>query len=277
MRDRRAEYRANFVDSIGRLVDCRRIPALVPALDILVSDIARIGVDALFDEIVPEGARGGKKYLDLTGCIASNHTTVRALRLHRSPPLSILDLGCGSGVFCFVAKAFGHMAIGLERSRVKRRINYAGLHRLDGVTVSTQEIAPMQQIRRDDVLANHRFDLINGAAIMFNVWKSELWDAESYLFLLRDLRDNFLNEGGRIILRFNVRLWGESVAPRSDVGLGYYAELGRLLEPFAVDPQPGNLVEIDPFRCPLDSDVVLPKMRLRETRSQDEDGEDETD
>jgi len=36
------------------------------------------------------------------------------LQLHRSPPLAILDIGCGGGFFLFVCQRLGHRCLGLD-------------------------------------------------------------------------------------------------------------------------------------------------------------------
>ena len=47
------------------------------------------------------------KYADVEHWLKINIPRVRELKLDRSPPKQILDLGCGAGFFLFVAKQLG--------------------------------------------------------------------------------------------------------------------------------------------------------------------------
>src|SRR6266571_7842598 len=46
--------------------------------------------------------------------IAINAERAQDLWLNRTPPLRILDLGCGAGYFLYVCKFFGHEGLGLD-------------------------------------------------------------------------------------------------------------------------------------------------------------------
>jgi hypothetical protein len=272
----REGVRSYFIEGLASIPKYKdKYPAAVPALRALESRVAGLDLDQTFETLLPEGARGGRKYLFLPKHVLKNYARVRHVGLLEGPPRRILDLGAGSGVFCFVAQAHGHYAVALERPSAPTRVNYAGLHKLYGVPVSEQKIRPMQPLLKDEALAD-RFDLINATAICFNVANGQLWDAEAYMFFLRDLRDNFLAPDGRIVLRFNGMLYGgKQRSNHNGDGADYYRALGQLLAPFAIDPQPGSTVVLDPFQAELATDVVLPEVDWTEIVNDDESDEDE--
>jgi len=46
----------------------------------------------------------GEKYADVDQWLRVNRERVQDLKLHRSPPQRVLDLGCGGGFFLFILK-----------------------------------------------------------------------------------------------------------------------------------------------------------------------------
>src|SRR5437879_12551437 len=50
----------------------------------------------------------GEKYADVDQWLRVNRERVQDLKLHHSPPKSVLDLGCGGGFFLFIIQSFGH-------------------------------------------------------------------------------------------------------------------------------------------------------------------------
>src|SRR5438046_1117569 len=54
------------------------------------------------------------KYTDVEHWLKINLPRIRELKLDRSPPKRILDLGCGAGFFLFLAQQFGHRGVGLD-------------------------------------------------------------------------------------------------------------------------------------------------------------------
>src|SRR5439155_15417253 len=47
-----------------------------------------------------------------------NRERVQDLKLHRSAPKRVLDLGCGGGFFLFILKNLGHSVLGIDVERV---------------------------------------------------------------------------------------------------------------------------------------------------------------
>src|SRR5438270_8265338 len=56
----------------------------------------------------------GEKYADADQWLRVNRERVQDLKLHRSPPQRILDLGCGGGFFLFILRRLGHSVLGLD-------------------------------------------------------------------------------------------------------------------------------------------------------------------
>jgi len=56
----------------------------------------------------------GAKYADADQWLRVNRERVQDLKLHRSPPQRVLDLGCGGGFFLFILKRLGHSVLGLD-------------------------------------------------------------------------------------------------------------------------------------------------------------------
>jgi SAM-dependent methyltransferase len=67
-------------------------------------------------EQYPYGANSPRinRFEDADYWVAVNVERAQDLWLDRAPPLRILDLGCGAGFFLYVARLFGHDAIGLD-------------------------------------------------------------------------------------------------------------------------------------------------------------------
>src|SRR6202043_1937203 len=60
----------------------------------------------------------GAKYADVDHWLRVNRERVQDLKLHRSPPQRVLDLGCGGGFFLFILKKLGHSVMGLDIDQV---------------------------------------------------------------------------------------------------------------------------------------------------------------
>ena len=54
------------------------------------------------------------KYADVDRWLCVNRERVQDLKLHRSPPMRVLDLGCGAGFFLFISKSLGCSVLGLD-------------------------------------------------------------------------------------------------------------------------------------------------------------------
>ena len=54
------------------------------------------------------------KYANVDPWLRLNRERVQDLKLHRSVPKLVLDLGCGGGFFLFILKRLGHSVLGLD-------------------------------------------------------------------------------------------------------------------------------------------------------------------
>src|SRR5437762_12438826 len=54
------------------------------------------------------------KYADVRRWLRLNIVRAQDLKLHRCPPKSVLDLGCGGGFFLFVLQQLRHRCLGLD-------------------------------------------------------------------------------------------------------------------------------------------------------------------
>src|SRR5438309_9710026 len=61
---------------------------------------------------------GYAKYANVDPWLRLNRERVQDLKLHRSAPKRVLDLGCGGGFFLFILKKLGHSVVGLDVKRV---------------------------------------------------------------------------------------------------------------------------------------------------------------
>ncbi|HZJ38326.1 MAG TPA: class I SAM-dependent methyltransferase [Chthoniobacterales bacterium] len=149
------------------------------------------------------------KYADVERWLRLNIVRAQDLKMHRCPPQSVLDLGCGGGFFLYVLHHLGHSCLGLDIQGFPLFGELLSLFRIE---------RRIWRIRPFEALPNlgRKFDLITAFSIDFNrEGNSERWWGPSeWAFFLDDLVGR-LNPGGRIFLGLN---------PRKD-GSYYTAEL----------------------------------------------------
>src|SRR5258708_8715313 len=61
---------------------------------------------------------GYAKYANIEPWLRLNRERVQDLKIHRSEPKRVLDLGCGGGFFLFIARNLGHSVLGLDIEHV---------------------------------------------------------------------------------------------------------------------------------------------------------------
>jgi SAM-dependent methyltransferase len=137
------------------------------------------------------------KYADVEHWLKINLPRVQELRLDRSPPKQILDLGCGAGFFLFLAKQSGHKCLGLDVGDFplsNELIEFFGLER---VTWNIRALQPLPEFGR-------KFDLITAFSAAFNRSEDESrgWNPEEWKVFLDDL-NRHLKPGGQILLEIN--------------------------------------------------------------------------
>lgn len=137
------------------------------------------------------------KYADVEHWLAINLPRVQELKLDRSPPKQILDLGCGAGFFLFLAKQLGHRGVGVDVDLYPLSNE---LIRLFGVERVTHRIRAFQALPD----FGKQFDLITAFSSAFGRSEDESrgWTVEEWKFFLDDL-DRRRAAGGQILLEIN--------------------------------------------------------------------------
>jgi len=147
------------------------------------------------------------KYADVKRWLRLNIRRAQDLKLHRSPPQSVLDLGCGGGFFLFVVQQLGHSSLGLD---------------IDAFPLFQELLDLLHQERRIWTILHHeplpdlgrKFDLITAFSIDFNRESKRgwWWGPPEWASFLDDLEGR-LNPGGRIFLGLNPKENGEYYTP----------------------------------------------------------------
>jgi SAM-dependent methyltransferase len=136
------------------------------------------------------------KYLELDRWIKVNIRRIRQLELDLARPRHILDLGCGSGYFLYIAQLLGHSGIGLDMDRLAM---FREITRLLGVHRVVQRIDAFRPLPNFD----RKFDLVTAFMICFNNHKMPgLWGVPEWEFFLDDLAKH-LKPRGRVWLELN--------------------------------------------------------------------------
>src|SRR5713226_2801715 len=158
------------------------------------------------------------RFEDVVYWIEINIERAQDLWLDRTPPLRILDLGCGAGYFLYVCRYLGHQGLGLDTDDEPL---FRGATDLLGVRRVISKIHP--QVPLPDL--REKFDLVTAHRVCFhridraadddwNEWKPPDWK-----FFIDDVRARFLRPDGRLLLEFN---------PRRDGSLFFTPELRAL-------------------------------------------------
>ena len=149
----------------------------------------------------------GEKYADVDQWLRVNRERVQDLKLHRSSPQRILDLGCGGGFFLFILKQIGHSVLGLD---VDESPLFNELLEVFGVPRTVFRIQPFEPLPN----LEQRFDWITAFSIGFDRSRAtnSRWGPGEWDFLLRDLQRR-LAPGGKIYLTLNPLPNGDYLTP----------------------------------------------------------------
>jgi len=139
----------------------------------------------------------GEKYADVDQWLRVNRERVQDLKLHRSPPQRVLDLGCGGGFFLFILQRLGHSVLGLD---VDESPVFKELLEVFGVPRTVFRIQPFESLPN----LKQQFDWITAFSIGFDRYRvtNSRWGPSEWDFLLRDLQLR-LAPGGKIYLALN--------------------------------------------------------------------------
>jgi SAM-dependent methyltransferase len=149
----------------------------------------------------------GEKYADVDQWLRVNRERVQDLKLHRSSPQRILDLGCGGGFFLFILKRIGHSVLGLD---VDESPLFKELLEVFDVPRTVFRIQPFEPLPDLD----QQFDWITAFSIGFDRYRAtnSRWGPREWDFLLRDLELR-LTPGGKIYLTLNPLPNGDYLTP----------------------------------------------------------------
>jgi SAM-dependent methyltransferase len=147
------------------------------------------------------------KYLDLERYLKLNIERVQQLKLHRSSPQEILDLGCGGGFFLFILQHYGHRCLGLDIDEFPLFTDLTQLLGVPRKVWTIKAFEPLPDLGR-------KFDWITAFSTAFHGKgeQSWQWSVEEWKFFLDDL-DRRLKPGGRIFFGLNPSYAGEYYTP----------------------------------------------------------------
>ena len=137
------------------------------------------------------------KYANVERWLPMNRERVQDLKLHRSAPKRVLDLGCGGGFFLFILKRFGHSVLGLDVDQFPLFTELLDLFDVRRVVWRIKAFEPLPDL-------GQKFDWITAFSINFNLHYPEerLWGPAEWDSFLRDLQRH-LAPGGRIFFALN--------------------------------------------------------------------------
>jgi SAM-dependent methyltransferase len=133
------------------------------------------------------------KYLNLEKYVPFTVGICSRLNLIDAPKQAILDIGCGTGLFLYCARQFGHDGIGIDvddefQSEMARVLR---VHRI---------VAPVKAYK--PIAVDGQFDLVTAMGTQFNRVNGEYWGLAEWRFFLSDLLQH-LSPSGRVYLRIN--------------------------------------------------------------------------
>ncbi len=173
----------------------------------------------------------GEKYLALETYLAVNLARAYALKLPRSRPLRILDIGTGTGYFPYVCGHFGHTVAALD---MDDKPIYNDVTRALGVDRTTWKVRAFEALPN----LGTRFDLVTAFRIVFNR-NSEVegvWRVPEWSYFLEDLRQHQLVPNGRVYLDLNAERDGK----RYDGSLlAFFKQQGAVVADSIVDFKSG--------------------------------------
>jgi SAM-dependent methyltransferase len=154
-------------------------------------------------------ARKINAYEDARYWVDVNIKRSQDLWLDRSPPLQILDLGCGPGYFLYLCRLFGHQGLGLDPDDEPFFRGTTELFGVPRIIARIQAQTPLPELGK-------KFDLVTGHRVCFHrISRTENggwleWTLSDWRFFIDDVRTRFLKPGGRLLLEFNRRQDGSS-------------------------------------------------------------------
>jgi len=142
-----------------------------------------------------------RKYLNARPWLENAVERAMKLDLHKTPPKSVLDLGCGAGWFLLVARHFGHEVVGLDLAENNMYNELIQLFQLERAEHCIDPYVPLPNF-------NGKFDLVTGFMVYFNFYNFEsktdarAWGGEEWKYFLEDVRSH-MEPKGHLHLQLN--------------------------------------------------------------------------
>ncbi|MEY2545350.1 MAG: hypothetical protein QOG48_467 [Verrucomicrobiota bacterium] len=130
------------------------------------------------------------KYAEVERWLKRHLKNVRRLGLDRSPPKSILDLGCGGGFFLFLCKQFGHDVRGLDVDDFPLLRELVDLLGVPRTVWRIEAMQPLPDFGR-------KFDWITAFSTRFNrdAQDRHVWGEAEWNYFLDDLAHHLAPDG----------------------------------------------------------------------------------
>jgi len=160
----------------------------------------------------PPGVEPMHRWADARFWIKRNVERAQDISLDRGPPRHILDLGCGTGYFLYVAQKLGHSGVGLDTDE---HAIFRDILPLLGVKRVVHRIQPRFHLPAPE----KKYDLITSYLTCFHRLERrrdgnwQTWSSDEWQFFIDDVRAHQLADGGLLLLEFHPQQNGELYAP----------------------------------------------------------------
>ena len=147
------------------------------------------------------------KYANVDPWLRLNRERVQDLKLHRSAPKRVLDLGCGGGFFLFILKKLGHSVLGLDIDQAPLFAELLDVFGVPRVVWRINAFEPLPDL-------GQKFDWITAFSINFNLHYpgERLWGPAEWDFFLHDLQRH-LAPDGKMFFGLNPSFGGDYYTP----------------------------------------------------------------
>lgn len=118
-------------------------------------------------------------------------------KIYQETNKNVLDLGSGCGYFPFICKLFDNYAEGTDIESSKLYYDIINILKIKIFYFKINKYEKMPKFTK-------KYDIITAQRICFNCHGTDnLWGPEEWIFFLKDVFENLLNDGGKIILNLN--------------------------------------------------------------------------